>query len=160
MIFNLKSFNDLGKCSMGTMLEEFDTEKNHIYITIKEIESFSELSDSFVEVKIRSAGDLCKFLWCNPYLSTGNSDGEMVYHFSSKPTEWWHNEWHELIEKYKADIAKYETKLMKEKDDKKKEKIEAKLSYYRNNLQETEKHLAYYDEKKKELVQKIIEENQ
>lgn len=160
MIISLKGFDDIGKCSMGTLLEEFDTEKNHIYLTIKDIGSFSELSDSFVEVKIRSVNDLCKFLWCNPFISTGNSDGEKLYYFSSKPTEWWYNEWDELIEKYKADIAKYEKKFMKEKDDKKKEKIASKLSYYRNNLQETEKHLAYYDEKKKELVQKIIEENQ
>ena len=31
MIFTLDSFNDLGRCSFGTLKEKFDTEKDIIY---------------------------------------------------------------------------------------------------------------------------------
>lgn len=53
MVFDLRSFNDLGKCSFGTMLSYFDTEKDEIYLNDDKIE-------------ITKIEDLFPYLWAIP----------------------------------------------------------------------------------------------
>ena len=78
MIFTLKHYNDLGRCSYGTLKETFDTEKDEIY-----------LNDE--KVQINSIEDLFPFLWQSPGISFGNKDGKSIAYFSSQGTHWHHD---------------------------------------------------------------------
>lgn len=78
MIFTLKHYNDLGRCSYGTLKETFDTEKDEIY-----------LNDE--KVQINSIEDLFPFLWQSPGISFGNKDGKSIAYFSSEGTHWHHD---------------------------------------------------------------------
>lgn len=118
MVFNLNNFNDLGKCSYGTLFDVFDTNKQHIYLF-----TGKDLND-FVEIKITQLSDLFKFLWCIPCVSTDDS----AYFHSTK--EWWIVENEDTIKKFSKKQEYYLKKLKKETDTKKIEKIKNNLKFY------------------------------
>lgn len=77
MIFNLKRFNDCGKCSYGTLRETFDTEKDLIFLEEKKVE-------------IKNLEDLFKFLWRIPGISYREKEsGKSAAHFYGKNDAWW-----------------------------------------------------------------------
>lgn len=61
---------------MGTLLDEWDTEKHHIFVNSK-------------EVKISKIEDLFPYLWRNAGCTTGVADGNRNYFFSSKEESYW-----------------------------------------------------------------------
>jgi hypothetical protein len=78
MIFTLRHYNDLGRCSYGTLKEKFDTEKDEIYLNEE-------------KVQINSIEDLFPFLWQSPGISFSNKEGKSIAYFSSEGTHWHHD---------------------------------------------------------------------
>lgn len=102
MKFNLKSYDDLGKCAYGTLLEEYDTEKNVILLRGK-------------EVPIGSLDDLFPFLWNNPGVSYHDwASGKTVSEFYSTGT-WWHRKYDSSIKHTVAEIERMKQRLPRAK---------------------------------------------
>lgn len=96
MIYSLKNYRDLGRCSLGTLRDAWDTEKDEIYLDGKKVE-------------INRIEDLFPFLW-QPAGSWTRSGDHTVSNFGREGTHW-HHDYDGSIEKCDADIAKYEKKL-------------------------------------------------
>ena len=96
MIFSLKNYHDLGRCSFGTLRDSVDTDKEDIFLAGRKVE-------------IRSIEDLFPFLW-QPAGSWSRSGDHTVSSFVREGTHW-HHDYDDSIEKCDADIAKYEKKL-------------------------------------------------
>lgn len=91
MIYNLKSYQDLGKCALGTLLDKWDTDIEEIYVFDPESTDIFSPSNYHL-VKINSLDDLFKFLWTIPTLITGRKDEDGVRHntyYVSSLTPWW-----------------------------------------------------------------------
>lgn len=143
MIIKLDSYNDLGKCSFGTLLPEFDTDKEKIYI----VENGYKM-----QIKIESVEDLLPFLWANSGASCNNEH----YFASIKP--WWYYEYHGLITKGTEECKKLLKKIQKPD-------VSVKLlTKYKSQLEmwnpkqwiECVKH---YDERRKNVENRLIAEN-
>lgn len=128
MKIKLDTYSDLGKCAMGTLLDEFDTEKDHIFVLVKEPSSWANYRDCEVEVKIESVEDLAKWLWNIAGMSTGSADG-YTWHFNNCQ-DWWHREYDTRIAKDDAKYQEILDKLPKMTDEKKIKKLKEKLSWY------------------------------
>ena len=63
MKISLNGFSDCGKCSFGTLLDDYDTDDNLIYLDHK-------------EVKIEKVEDLFPFVWQHAGIST--KDGNII----------------------------------------------------------------------------------
>jgi hypothetical protein len=74
MIFDLKSYSDLGHFSLGTSLEKFDTKSITIYLNRK-------------KVRIKKVEDLFPFLWNSPGMSSRFCCKE--HHLYNKIGPWW-----------------------------------------------------------------------
>ena len=83
MKFSLKSFRDLGKCSYGTLLEEFDTEVD----CIKMFKSFTTFETE--DVKINSLEDLMPYLWAIPGVRTYDNVTHKSVAIFSSAEPWW-----------------------------------------------------------------------
>lgn len=153
MIFKVKNFNDLGKCSFGTLLEKFNTNKDHIYIAARTFNDMSTFSEAFVEVKINNIDDLSKFLWCIPFVSTNNN------YFFTSTNEWWKLEFNECIERNKTDIEKYTKSLEKTKDVKRKDKLTKMIQDATETKEYFERRIIEYNTRKSELIKKLKDEN-
>lgn len=144
MIIKLDGYSDLGKCSFGTLLDDFDTELHDIYLNGKYIE-------------IKKVEDLFPFLWQHAGVSTRNGDRE-ISHFSDEGT-WWHQIYGCGIKKSDKRIQYYLRKLKKEKDLKNQEKIikqiKSELAYINNIFN----YITVNDERMEEIKQKLIEVN-
>lgn len=82
MKFDIRCFNDLGKCSYGTLKEYFDTEKDNIYL-------FDKNKGYNVKVEIKTIDDLLPFLWCEPSVQfCDNAEGTSKTFFGEKKP-WW-----------------------------------------------------------------------
>lgn len=76
MKISLKSFNDLGKCSYGTLKEVFDTEKEEIYF-------------NKVKVEINGIDGLERFLWANPSVMCLTGGKKKAYFYGNEqPDDW------------------------------------------------------------------------
>ena len=97
MVFTLKSYRDLGRCSYATLKE---SEKNEIY-----------LKD--VKVEINKLEDLFPFLWQATAIGFyDNKEHKSVCKFySDKP--WWHNDYDKSIEECDKEIQKLNKKIAK-----------------------------------------------
>jgi len=76
MKFDLRAYRDLGKCSTGTLLDFWDTDKDKIFLSGKEVE-------------IKKVEDLFPFLWRSAGCSTGSNDGFQQYFFETPIGYWW-----------------------------------------------------------------------
>lgn len=74
MIFDLKSYRDLGHFSLGTSLKKFDTKSISIYLNDK-------------KVRIKKVEDLFPFLWNSPGMSSRFCGEEC--HSYNKTGPWW-----------------------------------------------------------------------
>lgn len=108
MKFNLKRFRDLGKCSYATLKEEFDTEKDVIYLEEK-------------PVQINNIEDLFPFLWRCPGIAFRERDsGKSAAHFWGKNDAWYKDYFgafhdkekgQKMIAEHEAERAEIEQKL-------------------------------------------------
>lgn len=144
MIIKLNGYSDLGKCSFGTLLDDFDTELHDIYLDGKYIE-------------IKKVEDLFPFLWQHSGISVRNGDKE-VSHFSEEGT-WWRHQYEGGIKKSDKRILFYMRKLRKEKDLKKQEKIIKQIKSELSYINSIFSYITVNDERMEEIKQKLIEVN-
>lgn len=144
MIIKLDGYSDLGKCSFGTLLDDFDTELHDIYLAGKYIE-------------IKKVEDLFPFLWQHSGISVRNGDKE-VSHFSEEGT-WWRHLYEGEIKKSDKKIQYYLRKLRKEKDIKKQEKIIAEIKNALAQINFVFCFITHNDKRMEEIKQKLIEVN-
>lgn len=144
MIITLKSFKDLGRCSYGTLLDEFDTEKDIIRLNGKKVE-------------ITKIEDLFPFLWQTAGIS-GHSPSGSFAEFHSHTTHW-HSDYDESVIRCDKEIEKLEKKIAKKPDSHLVEK-------WKRNIENEKKHrdnliriMKDCDAEMEELKMKLIEEN-
>jgi len=144
MIIKLDGYSDLGKCSFGTLLDDFDTELHDIYLNGK-------------YVKIEKVEDLFPFLWQHSGISVHNGDKE-VSHFSEEGT-WWRQLYEGGIKNSDKKVQYYLRKLRKEKDIKKQEKIIAEIKNALAQINFVFCFITLSDQRMEEIKQKLIEVN-
>lgn len=141
-IITLKNYNDLGRCSYGTLRDKFDSEKDKIYFKGK-------------LVKINKIDDLFPFLWQQPGVS-GHCDGESTANFNSEGTHW-HQDFDEAIIESINRQTELKKKISKAIDKKKKDKYKAELAdeiKQEKSLNDMLKRLDREMEKQKKLLRK------
>lgn len=144
MKISLKSYHDLGKCSFGTLMDEFDTDVEKIFI---------HLDGQHVEVKISKVEDLFPFLWAHCGASCGHN-----HYFGTNPSPWWKHQYTEIIKSATEHCEKVLKKL-------KKPNLSIKLlKKYRDELSfwNPQKWLTYdehYDKQREQLEKDLIEDN-
>ena len=120
MKFSLKSYTDCGKCSYGTLMDEFDTEKDEIRLSGK-------------KVAINTLEDLFPFLWNIPGVQAcDNVSNKSVADFGSTGT-WWDHRYGASIEDSEKEIKKLEKRLAKATETNK-PKIQARIEYEKKNI--------------------------
>ncbi|WP_405325694.1 hypothetical protein [Fibrobacter sp.] len=144
MKFTLKSYRDLGRCSMGTLLDEFDTEKDKVIENGK-------------EVPIRSVEDLFPYLWQSPGIAF-HSEGKNVSEFWCKGTHW-HHDFDGCIPAYEKQIKRLEKKVEKATDPKKKEHYQNELSFCKEQIVHLKAMIERMDNEMEQLKKKLIKEN-
>lgn len=146
MIFTLKAYHDLGRCSYGTLKETFDTEKDKIIFKEK-------------EVKINKIEDLFPFLWQSPGCAFhDNVEHKSVSSFYSEGTHWHHDFDDSIIETEKA-IAKLEKKIAKKSDSHLIKKWTEDLKWSKERYESLKRIVKRLDEEMEEQKIKLIEEN-
>jgi hypothetical protein len=144
MKISLFGFSDLGKCSFGTLLDDYDTNDHRIYLDHKEIE-------------IKKVEDLFPFLWQHAGIST--KDGNITKSYFWEEGTWWHQLYDGSIWKYDKKILYYMKKLKKETNLRKKEDIALDIKTLINNLNGLSSFLLSNDNRMEEIKQKLIEAN-
>jgi len=113
MKFTLKGYSDLGKCAYATLMDEFDTDKNEIFVMGKKVE-------------IKTLEDLFPFLWNIPGIAYhDNVKHTSSARFGSRGT-WWEHRYGESIKEHEAELVKLEKRLSKAADSRK-PKIQARI---------------------------------
>lgn len=144
MKIKLDGYNDCGKCSFGTLLEEFDTDYDKIFYK-KE------------EVKIEKVEDLFPFLW--QHAGTTIRDGfKKVSYFYEKGT-WWRQIYEGGIKKSDQKIQYYLRKLRKEKDINKQELIICEIKSELAHINFIFNYITVNDQRMEEIQKKLIEVN-
>ena len=141
-VITLKNYNDLGRCSYGTLKDKFDSEKDKIYFKGK-------------LVKINKVDDLFPFLWQQPGVS-GHCDGESTANFNSEGTHWHQDFDDAIIESVNRQSAP-KKKISKTIDKKKKAKYKTELAdeiKHGNSLCDMVKRLDAEMEEQKKLLRK------
>ena len=118
MIFSLRNYRDLGRCSLGTLRDVWDTDKDEIYLQGKKVE-------------INRIEDLFPFLW-QPAGSWCRNGDCTVSNFGSEGTHW-HHEYDRSVDRCEERAGKYRGKLEKAKSDGAREK-------YRNIVESEMEH--------------------
>ena len=144
MKFTLKAYNDLGRCSYGTLMDEFDTEKDEIF-------------DNDKKVKVRTVEDLFPYLWQTPGVAF-HSEGKHVADFCGTGTHW-HHDFDDSILGYEKDIRKLEKKVDKATDPKKKARYQENLDWTIHHVQSLKDMLKRLDTEMEEQKKQLIEEN-
>lgn len=144
MKISLNGFSDCGKCSFGTLLDDYDTDDNLIYLNNK-------------EVKIEKVEDLFPFLWQHAGIST--KDGNITKSYFCQEGTWWHHLYDGSIWKYDKKILYYMKKLKKETNLRKKEDIVLNIKTLMDKLNNLSWFLLKNDERMEEIKQKLIEAN-
>lgn len=86
MIFTLKAYNDLGRCSYATLRDSIDTERDKIY-------------DDGKLVKIEKLEDLFPYLWRQPGEFAKDENGSNAF-FHGSVTTHWHEEFDDTVKEY------------------------------------------------------------
>lgn len=144
MKFKLDGYNDCGKCSMGSLMDDYDTEKNHIFVDRE-------------EVKIEKVEDLFPYLWDIAGISTSSPEGRNW--FFIEPMPWWESEYGNRIVSNKKEIAKYEKKLKNPKSDKLKQKYEEEIKWRRDSIRIFSNVIEHNNASMEEQKKKLIEAN-
>lgn len=144
MIFTLKNYNDLGRCSYGTLMESFDTEKDEIFVNGKKVE-------------IRSVSDLFPYLWQSAG-SCIHCDGKSSAYFYSHGTHW-HHDYDKSIAEHHEKAAKLYNKMIKTSNDAEKINIGQKYNAEVESYLNLESIVNRLDDEMKEQQKNLIEEN-
>lgn len=144
MIFTLNAYNDLGRCSYGTLREAFDTDNEKIY-------------DNNVEVKIEKIEDLFPYLWQSPGIAC-HMDGCSAAYFHGSGTHW-HRDFDESLKNCEKDFIKVNKRLEKATDEKKRAKYAEQLRYINEHTERLKSLISYLDMRMEEQKLKLIEEN-
>lgn len=144
-VFTLKSYNDLGRCSYGTLKDTFNTETDKIYLKGKLVE-------------INTIKDLFPFLWQQPGIS-GHCDGLTTAHFNTAGATHWHQDFDESIMESDKRQKALEKKIAKTTDKKKKTKYNAELQDEIKHKKSLQNILQRCDKEMKEQQKLLIEEN-
>ena len=144
MIFTLKAYSDLGRCSYGTCMDEFDTDKNTIF-------------DNDKEVKINSIEDLFPYLWQHPGIFV-HSEGKDVAYFGGPGTHW-HNDFDDSIKRYEKHIAQLKKKIEKNPDHRLAGKWKGNMEWEEKHLANLKEMLVRYDNMMETQKTRLIEEN-
>lgn len=144
MIFTLKSFRDLGRCSYGTLKETFDTEKDIIY-------------DFNTKVEIVQIEDLFDYLWQAPGVSGHNSKGTFAY-FNGANTHW-HQDYDKSIRQADIEVNKLKKKIDKTRNQEQIDKYNEQINGILEHKQRLVTMLNNLDEEMEELKQKLVDEN-
>lgn len=144
MKFTLKHYNDLGRCSMGTLLDEFDTEEYEILLDNEKVE-------------INKVEDLFPFLWQSPGCYV-RRDGKQTSHFWTKGTHW-HKDYDKSIDDGLKQLEKLKNKLMKEKDEKKSQKIFENMNFTAEHINALQRICDRCDAEMKRQQEELIKEN-
>ena len=144
MIFTLKSYNDLGRCSYATLKDIFDTDKDEIFLDCKKVE-------------IKTIEDLFPFLWQSPGIAF-NSSGKSKSYFNSTGTHW-HHDYDKSITDGLKEIEKLKNKMLKEKDVKKANKLLEKMNFTAEHIYALQRICDRCDEEMEEQKKELIKEN-
>lgn len=144
MKFTLNAYNDLGRCSYGTLKEEFDTERDVIM-----------LNDYKIEVS--KIEDLFPFLWQQPGSSSRSKDGTYAV-FHDHGTHW-HQDFDESIENYDKEIQKLIEKSKNVHDSAKGYKLTVKIGERIDRRNRLKNMLDQMDAEMEEQKKLLIEEN-
>lgn len=155
MIIDLRSYNDLGKCAYGSLMETFDTEKNAIHV----YKGKGSL-DNTDEEKIEQIDDLKPYLWNIPFVAFhDNVQGKSVSVFTSKGT-WFERYYQEIIDRYNDNLSKIEKKLKKPKNEKLKAKYENEKKECLEGIKCYTKSMEDMNDRLEENWKKILKDNQ
>lgn len=144
MIFTLKSYSDLGRCSYGTLMDEFDTDNNTIF-------------SNGTEVKINSIEDLFPYLWETAGISV--HDGKKRISYFSGPGTHWHHDFDESIKRYEKHIVQMRKKIAKDPDNRLAGKWKNTLEWEEKHVANLKEMLSRYDEMMEGQKKLLIEEN-
>ena len=115
MKFTLKHYRDLGRCSLGTLMDEFDTKRDQIKLKGE-------------SVCVESIEDLFPYLWQAPGISFHDRESKQsISEFTSKGTHW-HRDYDKSIEeaeKHAKELEKRIKRLEKSPDPRSASKIES-----------------------------------
>lgn len=144
MIFTLKNYSDLGRCSYGTLRDFVDTEMDEIYLNGKKVD-------------IKTVEDLFPFLWQNPGVG-GHSCGGSTASFSHTGTHW-HDDFDESIADAETKIEKYTKKISKNPDSHLVPKWKKEITYETDRKESLSRLVKNLDNEMEEQKKKLIEEN-
>lgn len=144
MIFTLKSFRDLGRCSYGTLKETFDTEKDIIY-------------DFNTKVEIVQIEDLFDYLWQAPGVSGHNSKGTFAY-FNGANTHW-HEDFDGSIRQADIEVNRLKKKIDKTRNQAQIDKYNEQINGILEHKQQLVNMVNNLDNEMEELKQQLVEEN-
>lgn len=144
MIFTLKSFRDLGRCSYGTLKETFDTEKDIIY-------------DFNTRVDIKIVEDLFGYLWQAPGVSGHTKKGSFAY-FNGANYHW-HQDYDGSIRRCDIDVAKLRKKIDKTRNPEQIAKYNAEIDELLKHKESLIELVKRCDEEMEEIMQQLVEEN-
>lgn len=144
MIFTLKNYSDLGRCSYGTLRDSVDTENDEIYLNGKKVD-------------IKTVEDLFPFLWQNPGVGV-HSCGRSTVSFSHTGTHW-HDDFDESIADAETKIKKYTKKISKNPDSHLVPKWKKEITYETDRKESLSKLVKNLDNMMEEQKKKLIEEN-
>jgi len=111
MIIDLKSYDDLGKCTWLTLSENFDTSRDHIYLGVLNYDG--DLSKC--EIPVETLDDLKPFLWSNPFVSSWEGDGWHHIFAELHPEPWW-NRYEDIIYDYEKDAEEIYNRIKKDNE--------------------------------------------
>ena len=144
MKFTLKAYNDLGRCSYGTLMDEFDTEKDEIF-------------DNDKKVKVRTVEDLFPYLWQSAGIAV-HVDGKSRAYFHGPDTHW-HRDFDESVKRHEKDAQTLDKKAKKAPTIEKQRKYEEEAKYEREHNESLKKMLERLDAEMEEQKIALIEEN-
>lgn len=117
MIFKLDGYHDCGKCAMGTLLEEFNTDTDKVFLNGKQVE-------------ITCIEDLFPFLWNIGGMSASHDSSREDYFYDTGT--WWHSIYDGCIIRYQNENKKLEKKLKNPKSEKL--KLKYQIQIHDNNV--------------------------
>ena len=146
MIVDLRSYRDLGRCSYATLMDRFDSGKDHIYL-------------GYAEVEIRRVEDLFPFLWraCGSY--SRNGDVTHAHFGSGSPDSHWHADFDPSIARHEADLRKLERKLRKDPGNRNAYKWARQAEYEKTSARELRHLVDRLDEERRHIELQILKDN-
>ena len=144
MIFTLKSYNDLGRCSYATLKDIFDTDKDEIFLDCKKVE-------------IKTIEDLFPFLWQSPGIAF-NSGGKSKSYFNSTGTHW-HHDYDASIINCKNEIKKLQKKIEKNPESKSVARWTENIKFENDHMTSLINIQKRFDKEMEEQKKELIKEN-